>query len=464
MRTGRALAVLAAVSAVAAAAVTAPAATAAGPRLGPTLRIRTPGESRCPVESEPDVVVTRAGTWVAYNDMHQCWLPVDNPMTSAISLQLVPAGGGAPRHVRIPPRRPGEFLNGDPALAPDPRGDGVILASLQYSGWYTGDAVNVETYRVDPSLRVTRLPSPALGTADEGADKEFIATDTSPRSRYRGRLYAAWDNHSMSGSGMMFRAFDGRRWGDAMRLGHPGHPDVAVAPNGDVAVAWEVFDGVAVRISKDGGRTFAPEKRIIGGYAPGRYDPACPLQATVGVRQRATKSVRATYDAAGRLHVVAATGNVRLTQLDRTPQAGVATGGIARLFHASSVDGRSWRTFEIGGGESDAQRFHPVVAPAADGGVAVAWLETTGVQTYDAYVAFARAGSTAFGPPVRLSDRSSAFLVATEAMLTTGCYGIGDYIGLAATARGVVAAWPTTDGTTNAVYDTDVLLREVSLR
>src|SRR6059036_3640117 len=70
--------------------------------LGPAVRIQTPGSNptTCPVEGEPAVTVTSAGTWVAYNDDQGCPL---NPVTQLhlTSVQLVPARGGAPRYVQI---------------------------------------------------------------------------------------------------------------------------------------------------------------------------------------------------------------------------------------------------------------------------------------------------------------------------------------------------------------------------
>lgn len=427
----------------------------AGTRLGPVVRLRTPGDGRCPYESEPDVVVTRAGTWVAYNDLHQCWTPVANELTSALSIQLLPAGGGPPRYLRVEPRG-GGFHNGDPALAPDPSGDGVVVASLHFTGdWPVTSTTGVSLYRVSPSLRVTPLPSPALHGAQESADKELIATDTSPRSPWRGRVYAAWDDGATSS--VVLRAFDGRRWLDPVRLGVRGHPAVAVGPHGEVAVAWETYRGVAVRTSRDGGATFGPETLVIPGHRPGRHDPACPLQPVVGVRQRATMATRVAYDTAGRLHVVAAVGK-QSWNADVVPPP-VAT-GPGEVVHAVSSGG-AWRVTTVDA-ESAATRFHTVLASLPDGGVAVGWLEEASPTTYDAYVAVAAAGRP-FGRPVRVSERAAVFVPATEASLTTSCYGIGDYIGLHATPRGAVLAWPTTDGTT-APWDTDVLVREVYLR
>ena len=426
--------------------------------LGPVVRVETPGVSPCPAESETDVVVTKAGTWVGYNDLHQCVLTsYPNRLERLTSLQLLPAGGGPARYVAIRPADDDEFLAGDPALAPDPRGDGVYLATL-YQGYAS---TPLQVYRVSATGAVTRLPSPSRANAL--ADKELLASDTSRRSRFFGRLYLVWDDYV---SGLVtLRAFDGRRWLPPVGVAEsPGHPDVAVAPNGDVAVVYQQSHGVEVRVSRDGGRTFARPTTALRGGLPGRLDPLCLGRPVVGTRQRAIRGARAAYDPAGRLHVTAALGDIDETQVVDPPNTGAGSGGASRVMHAVTGDGTRWRTTEIG--RADTVRFHAALAVTPAGDVAVAWLQVADDRetTYDAYLAVAARGTTAFSPPVRLSTAAALFPSAMEAMATSDCYGIGDYIGLAATARGVVAAWPTTDDTTLPQVDSDVLVREAYLR
>lgn len=422
--------------------------------LGPVVRITTPGASNCPAEGEPDVATTKAGTWVGYNDDHDCLYPVVAQLARLTSVQLIPAKG-APRYVHLDPLQPGDYFSGDPALTPDPRSDGVYLATLY--GRASG-GTSIEVFRISRSLKVTHLPSPAgLSGTSSSDDKEFIGSDTSPRSRYRGRVYLVWDDFQTSKT--MFRAFTGTRWASPVVLANAtGKPDVAVAPNGTVAVAYETSQGVAVRVSRNGGASFDDPTVAIVGNEPGRSDPSCPLRPTVGTRQRATKAVHAAYDAAGRLHVVAAVNTGTL------PSAGIVAGGASSVVHAVSPDGEDFTQATIG--ESTAVRFHPAIAPTPSGGVAVAWLEVADVTatTYDAYVAVSARGAKSFGKAVRLSTAASTFPSAMEAMANANCYGIGDYIGLAPTARGVVAAWPTTDAQTKPQVDSDVLVREAILR
>ena len=426
--------------------------------LGPVIRITTPGESTCPVEGEPDVLRTSAGIWVGYNDDHECVFRYYlGQMRRLTSVQLIPAGGGAPRYVdKLLPTESGALLAGDPALAADPRMGGVYLATLYIN---TGGDVTIEVFRITPSMAVSRLPSPRVHPEGRSSDdKEFLASDTNRRSRWFGRVYLAWDDFSVLK--LVFRAWDGKRWLKPVTLGDIGKADVAVAPNGDVAVAYEVPNGVATRISKDGGRTFGDPVVAIGGADPGRQDPTCPLRPTVGQRQRATKAVRVTYDPAGRLHVVAAVAPATTA----VPRVGLATGGASDVAHAVSANGVTWQSTRLG--DPARVRFHPAVAVTPSGGVAVAYLQTSddAMTTYDAWLQVAPRGTRSFGAPVRLSTAPATFPAAMEAQLNSNCYGIGDYIGLAATPRGVVAAWPTTDAETTPHVDSDVLVREAFVR
>ena len=201
--------------------------------LGNEVRVQTPNSSiaTCPLEGEPTVTVTSAGSWVAYNDDQSC--PINLAASLHLtSLQLLPNGGGSARYVSFPPAKPGEFLSGDPALTPDPTHPGsVILATLyQYSA-----GLGLAAFRIDPNLRVSVLPSPTIDSKNPGDDKEFIASDIWSSSRYRGRTYLAWDDLS---KGTVLRAFDHGAWQTPVVIaGLAGTPDVAVAPNGDALLS-----------------------------------------------------------------------------------------------------------------------------------------------------------------------------------------------------------------------------------
>ena len=430
-------------------------------RLGPLLRVQTPGGTpiNCPFESEPEIAHTKAGTWVGYNDDTGCpWLgSVAVTQLRLTGVTLIPAGGGPRRYVNLPLDKRIGYYSGDPDLAEDPRGDGgVLLASMVG----TEQGTQLAVVRIPPKGAATLLPNPSLGAID---DKEFLATDTGPRSRFRGRTYLAWDDFA-SGK-ITVRAFDGTRWLPAVKVADiAGQPDIAVAPNGDVALAYSTDAGVSVQISRDDGRSFSGKVAVLKGGGPGRADPSCPLRPTIAQRQRATKSPRVAWDSRGHLHVVASlsapgTGPV-------TGQVGVATGGEGSVVHAVSTDrGTSFSTpAHVGAVETTEVQWAPAVAALDGGGVAVSYLQTADTTSYDAFVAVQTRGSHRFATPVRLSEGRGTLPPATEAVGNSNCYGIGDYTGLASTPDGVIAAWPTTVDVETSYLDSDIAVRRVHLR
>lgn len=430
--------------------------TSAGPEplaLGATIRVTTPGTSACPAEGEPEITVTRAGTWVAYNDDHECFLVPGS--SRGLELQLLPPQGAA-RFVPLPTPG-GNIIQSDPDLSPAPDG-GVFLSALWDEP--SGD-LGVGVLHVSPSLRITALPMPAAGPSD---DKPFAAVDTSRTSRYRGRLYVAWDDFTNFTT--QLSSWDGRHWTKptTVQPDGTGSADIAVGRDGTVAVVTEqgAGHGAQLRFSHNGGTSFGPAITVFDGEEPGVLDPSCPLDSTVGVRQRALMSPRVAYDAAGDLHVVAAIGHRLQGSTNVTDLPGLSDGAGA-IEHAIIHRGRVVRRDMVTSPTSD-QQWAPALSALPGGGVAVAWLQTTGAarSSYDAWIA-ASNRAHGFAAPQRLSTDSSTFPPGMEAVGNSFCYGIGDYIGMAPAARGVVTAWPTTAGTTPGV-DSDVLVRPATTR
>jgi hypothetical protein len=256
---------------------------AAAPVLGPLLRVTTPESSLCAYESEPETVATAVGTWVAYNDDSGCPLVASTPHFTTVQLLR---GGHLPSvPIRLPALTGKDYYSGDPDLAPDVTGDGVLLTTLTFKAETPVSnnigGLQVDVVRISADGKATLLPSP---TVDQSDDKEFLATD-----RKRGIVYVAWDD---TGRGTVtVRALRGNRWAAPVDLSTVGaYPDVAIGPTGQVAVAYETTTGVQLRISDDGGRHFRPEVTVFTGSGPGRADPSCPLRPTIGNRQRALRS------------------------------------------------------------------------------------------------------------------------------------------------------------------------------
>jgi hypothetical protein len=182
---------------------------------------------------------------------------------------------------------------------------------------------------------------------------------------------------------------------------------LAAGPNGALYAAWRhVYPGsirdIAFIASTDGGRTFR---------APGRVSEdnwqldGCPDDGPA-----------MTVGADGRVHIVWP------TVIDGPEPEGV-------LYYAISSDGRSFgprtRIPTLG----SPRPTHPVVAIDRGGRVTVAWDELQGKarKVVARSIGFDPRGHAAFGEPVIMGESASA-----------------SYPALAATARGIVAAW--TDG------------------
>ncbi|HEX4654201.1 MAG TPA: hypothetical protein VH274_00515 [Mycobacteriales bacterium] len=430
------------------------AATATPLALGPIVRVVSPGTSPCPDEGEPEVTQTRLGTWVAYNDAREC--PALPTTTRIEEVQLVPPHGPS-RFIPLEAAL-GHAVGPDPALAPAPDG-GVYLAGLETPSTHLG-AVSLQVLHVNRHLHVVNLPSPSLHGRDNFDDKEFIAVDDNPASLYVGHLYVAWDDYDLGQ--VVLRTWDGVRWSKPVMLqGNAGAPDVAVGPDGTIAVAMRgpSRTGAVVRISHDGGRHFDRAVTAIKGLPPGRLDLACPTgRATVGFRQRVILGARLAFDANADLHVVATIGSF-VGDVSRKLSAGPAI-----VAHAVLRDGRLLHSERVTRPTTDDQ-WEASVAPLPTGGAAVSWLQTNGAarDTYDAWIAVEGSGARTFASPQRLSPTSSPFPAAPDASTMSDCYGIGDYIGMTATPHGVATVWPTTDTDTPSV-ESDILLRTATPR
>jgi hypothetical protein len=439
------------------------AATSAAPadptalRLGTIVRITTPGTSLCPAEGEPEVTSTALGTWVAYNDDHQC--PLNPTMTRIEEVQLVPAQGGAPKFIPLDPPS-GQLVSGDPDLAPAP--DGGVYVSALWTAPNEG-SLSLRLLHVTRRLRVEILPTPSFHGSNNFDDKEFIASDSNRHSPWFGRVYVAWDDIDKSTT--VLRGWDGHRWSKPVVLAKNtavnGTPDVAVGPGGLVGVTFETPDGAVVRFSRNGGRSFGRPVLAMHGGDPGRTDPACPLRPTVGTRQRALMGPRIAFDRAGDAHVVAALGHWSFLVPSSATDNPLAAPAV--VWHATlrpeGSGARFLRGAPITRPTSDEQ-WAAAVAALPHGGVAVVWLQTrdSAFTTYDAWISVLRAGATRFTSPQRLSKTSARFPFATEAVGNSDCYGLGDYIGVAPTSTGVASVWPSTDTDVPGI-DSDVLLR-----
>ena len=107
-------------------------------------------------------------------------------------------------------------------------------------------------------------------------DMPRIFADNAPKSPYAGHLYVGWIEWQLDKSIMLFaRSSDaGRTWSTPIRIStHAGLPRDdngslvgfigTVGPDGTIYVVWSDGGTIAFTSSRDGGRTFAPSRRII---------------------------------------------------------------------------------------------------------------------------------------------------------------------------------------------------------
>jgi hypothetical protein len=112
-------------------------------------------------------------------------------------------------------------------------------------------------------------------------DKPYIFADTA--SRHPGNLYVGWTQFTLTSSELLFsRSTDGgKSWSQPIKLNSlSGLPrddngalegfDGVVAPDGTLYTTWDDRNGIMMAISRDGGKTFAHDRRIIA-TGPGYF-------------------------------------------------------------------------------------------------------------------------------------------------------------------------------------------------
>jgi hypothetical protein len=271
--------------------------------------------------------------------------------------------------------------------------------------------------------------SPITGT--NGADREMMAIDNNPASRYYGRFYVAW----MS-AGIWVTHSDGITWTRPVSLSVGGDvhaPWPAVDPvTGDVYVAWRRwhtdhtgFMDIEIKRSTDGGATWDFVNNPLT-LATISYHPAatarCGGSALLGdIRHFSAPQI--VVDRDSNLHVV----------YSRDPD-GAEVGDVINVYYGRSPDqGLTWEPeVQLNDDATLNDQWFPTLSVGPTGTVVATWYDRRndpGNIKYDYYMAISLDNGVTWGPNIRVSDVSSSVAPTNpnfDLGITNICYH-GDY-------------------------------------
>ncbi len=348
-------------------------------------------------------------------------------------------------HRRIPD--PGDgFTAGDPVVAFGPNGE-VYYSTLTVVAGGQVSSIGVSK-STDGGATFGAPVNAAASVADynQVQDKPWLAVDAGT-SKFKGNVYLSWTYFAQTGETFILfsRSTDGgATWsspGALTPVDKVGvqNSTIAVAPNGDVYVAWEDGhlspDGIFVRRSTDGGATFAKA------VAVATFPPLSLLTGGGGVR--ATSYPTLAADGTGGVHVAWAA------------PAASSTADRSDVWYARSSD--SGATFsapvKVNDDATDTSQAFPAIAASPDGTVALRWTDRRNDPANDAltdvYAALSRDGGRTWGPNVRVTDTSWVYGPVDRAY-STGYHG--DYDGLAYDAGTFYVSWSDERGSDPDVY------------
>lgn len=422
------------------------------PQTGPDVRVNDPDPiSDYTVQSETSIAVNPdSGVICAtYNDIYHSYMgdgtsgfsrSVDGGLTWQDGGPMPPGEGGVSR--------------GDPSVAWR-RADGrFYYASLHTDGLglhrSTDDCATFEW--------VSMIHE---GDSD---DKEFMAFDNNPDSPYYGRFYVAWTQLG-PGSIQFTYSDDGLTWTEPveLRYGVAFGAWPAVAPNGDLYVAWVRWSNYPygsnhqeVTRSTDGGATFSLVTTPLSGATVPRdadASEACDRPALNGfIRYFAMPQIVVGPD--GCLHIV----------YSYDPD-GYDVGDVVNVYYRRSCDqGNTWGPeiqLNDDGGMTD--QFYPALAVSEDNVVAASWydrrLDPEENYLFDRYWTVSYDGGITWESNRRASDVSSPVYIPPW---TTSCYH-GDYDQMATLNDEVYLLWSDDRVFFNGHYDPDIWFDRASV-
>jgi RTX calcium-binding nonapeptide repeat (4 copies) len=252
-------------------------------------------------------------------------------------------------------------------------------------------------------------PEPAAADPAEEYDKEWIACDNWPSSRFLGRCYVVYLESETAQIRTRHSTDGGRTWSAPVAApvespslrGNGAFP--VVRPDGTLLVLFSVYgsidpsiDSILLARSQDGGASFEPARRI------------APLLTEDVVGVRAPPFVSADVDA---------TGAVYVTWADCRFSAQCTANGIVLTTSLNGIDWTPPRLVPFGPAEVALDRFVPAVAvdpatSAAGARVAIAAYSVTQAQgcrnceVVDAFLISSGNGGRTWRAPHRLNAES----------------------------------------------------------
>jgi hypothetical protein len=343
-------------------------------------------------------------------------------------------GGATFAHMRI--QAPADvYYYGSPSVAIGPAGE-IYYAFLEAA---TGNPTDIAFARSTDG----GLTFPGIGSASEYVqngydvmDQPAVAVDNGASSSRKGSVYVVWTYYfSAYGDTAILcgRSADGVTFQPPALLSAigaiVGHPAVAVAPNGDLYVAYQDGglspSGISVTRSTDGGQTFSPLKTVA------TYQPAGVLSAGGGGAASDSGPALAV-DGNGVVHVAWAA------------VASGATTDRSDVFYVRSADHAS--TFTVAkklndDGTATTQAF-PAIAALPDGTVGVRWADRRNDASRDVlndvYMVLSRDGGATWGKNFRITDRNAPWGPAPHSLAGNGH---ASYDGLAADGGNFYVSW-----------------------
>jgi hypothetical protein len=373
--------------------------------------------------------------------------------------------------------------------------DGDIVLAYDSTGRLFGQHISLPTgsalgdivlNEVNPSTGAainTYIPTASLGASGHDYDNAWLAADHYPNSPFHDRLYLAWAESAVEHAA--WSADHGQSWqfvkvGDMPTNGTtPGQtslptevpaysPHIAVAPNGDVYIAFHAQHGgygvdrqpdgtsgsVTLLRSTDGGVHFN-QRTVPYGKGASDIPNNDPPDTTRPIPHNSNYTTGSAQP-----YIVPdplVPGDVSVIAADDTNNGGTAN---IHVFIARSVDYGATFTKPVPVDSSGtATSFFP--AAAADdrtGCLAVMWYDNRAASPsqinandykLDLYARGSMDHGVTFGPEVKI-DKTALDPDLNAVQRNPGEYRIGEYNGLAAVNGVAYAAWTATDPSSGA--------------